>query len=351
MTIYIDKKFINMVSPQLEKFSWKKENLASCRCKICGDSQKNKTKTRGYFYQKKNSFFYKCHNCGVGMNLYNFLKEVSPSLCKEYSLERYRSGENGKSNYKKPKVEEVFKFKDAKPKFKKKDHLLDELTCLTELPNDHVAVQFANMRKIPKQYFKLLYYTDDFTTFGNRLDPDNTLYGKEERLVIPFFNSHGDVVGAQGRVLTMAGEVQARETLRYITLKSKKSIDSLWYGLWRINPKKRVYVVEGPIDSYFLDNSVAMVGASSYKSIPSHLRNSELVFVMDNEKHNKQVVRYNQELIKMGHKVCIWPENIQEKDLNDLAFRISTRKIQKMIDENVVEGLGAELKLNKWKRV
>ena len=289
MSSYIDKKFINMVSAQLEKFSWKKENLACCRCKMCGDSQKNKTKTRGYFYEKKNNFFYKCHNCGVGMNLYNFLKEVSPSLCKEYSLERYRNGENGKSNYKKPKVEEVFKFKDAKPKFKKKDKLLDSLMCLNNLPKDHTAVQFANMRKIPKQFFKLLYYTDDFTTFAGKLDKDTILFGKEERLVIPFFNSHGDVVGCQGR---------------------------------------------------------ALVGASSYKSIPTHLRNSELVFVMDNEPRNLQVCNYNEDIIEMGHhKVMIWPENIQEKDLNDLAFRISTRKIQKMIDDNTYTGLEAKLHL------
>ena len=340
-----------MISPQLEKFSWKKENLASCRCTICGDSQKNKSKVRGYFYQKKNDFFYKCHNCGIGMNLYNFLKEVSPSLCKEYSLERYRNGENGKANYKKPKVEEVFKFKDSKPKFKKKDTLLDELQCLNDLPSDHIAVKFANMRKIPKQHWKLLYYTDDFTSFGKKLDPDATLWGKEERLVIPFFNSHGTVVGAQGRVLTMSGEVQARETLRYITIKAKKSIDSLWYGLWRIDPKKTVYVVEGPIDSFFLDNTVAMVGASSYKSTPSHLRDSELVFIMDNEPRNSAVCNYNHELIKMGHKVCIWPENIEEKDLNDLAFSMSVRKIQKMIDANTVEGLSAELKFNEWKKV
>jgi len=351
MSTYIDKKFINIVSSQLERFSWKKDNLGSCRCPICGDSKKKKTKTRGYFYVKKNDFFYKCHNCGVGMNLHNFLKEVSPSLCKEYSLERYRNGENGKSNYRKPKVEEVFKFKDSKPKFKKKDGLLDELQCLADLPNDHTAVKFANMRKIPKQHFKLLYYTDDFTSFGKKLDTDATLWGKEERLVIPFFNSHGTVVGAQGRVLTMAGEAKARETLRYITIKAKKSIDSLWYGLWRVNPKKTVYVVEGPIDSYFLDNCVAMVGASSYKSIPARLMNSELVFVMDNEPRNLQVVKYNEELIKMGHKVCIWQENIKEKDLNDLALRISTRKIQKLINENTVEGLEAELKLNSWKKV
>ena len=347
MTVFIDKKFINMISPTLRNFKWKKEDLANCSCPLCGDSEKKKTKARGYFYEKSNKFLYKCHNCGAGMGLYNFLKKVSPSLCKEYSVESY--AERGTKQ--RPKEKEMFGIKSTKPKFKKKDKLLDELTCLTDLSSDHMAVRFANMRKIPKQFWKLLYYTDDFTSFGNKLDPENTLFGKEERLVIPFFNSHGNVVGSQGRVLTMAGEVKARETLRYITIKAKKSIDSLWYGLWRIDPKKRVYVVEGPIDSFFLENAIAMVGASSINNVPSVLQNSEITWILDNEKHNKQIVEYNKKLIDMGRDVFIWPDNIQEKDLNDLAFSISVKKIKKMIDENTFNGLEATIRLNQWKRV
>ena len=345
MSSFLDKKFINMVSPTLRNFKWKKDDLANCSCPVCGDSTKKKTKARGYFYQKSNSFFYKCHNCGVGMNIYNFLKSVAPSLCKEYSLEQYQDKKETFGE------KDLFIFKEEKLKFKKKDGLLDELHCLADLPNDHTAVKFANMRKIPKQHWKLLYYTDDFTSFGKILDTDATLWGKEERLVIPFFNSHGTVVGAQGRVLTMAGEAQARETLRYITIKAKKSIDSLWYGLWRVNPKKRVYVVEGPIDSYFLDNCVAMVGASSIENIPSVLKNSEITWILDNEKHNKQIVQYNKRLIGLGRDVCIWPDNIKEKDLNDLAFKMSTKKIKNIIDDNTFNGLEATLKLNQWKRI
>ena len=65
MTVYIDKKFINLMSGQLERFSWKKDNLANCRCPICGDSSKNKVKARGFFFEKKGEYFYKCHNCSV----------------------------------------------------------------------------------------------------------------------------------------------------------------------------------------------------------------------------------------------------------------------------------------------
>ena len=351
MSIYIDKTFINRISAQLRNFKWKKDTLANCSCPVCGDSSKHKTKARGYFYVKGNDFFYRCHNCNHGSNLYNFLKQVQPALCKEYSLESYRGGEGPRASEKKTKEKDMFNFVNTKPKFKKKDKLLEKLVCLDKLPSDHTAVKFANMRMIPKQHFKLLYYTDDFTTFAGLLDKDNTLFGKEERLVIPFFNSHGDVVACQGRALTMADEVNARTTVKYITIKHDKSIDRLWYGLWRTDPKKRVYVVEGPIDSLFLDNAVAMVGAGALKEIPLRFDNTEMTYILDNEPRNKQICAYVEKLIEMGRDVCIWPDNIKEKDINDMVYRMSTRKIQKMIDDNTFSGLQATLRFRDWRKI
>ena len=346
MSMFIDKKFINLISSTLSKFTWKKDDLANCRCPICGDSNKNKNKCRGYFFVKKGKYFYKCHNCGFGSNIYNFLKEVSPSLCKEYQLETYREKNNNKT-----KEEDLFKFKDLKPKFKKKDKLLDSLDVLSDLPDSHSAVQFANMRIIPKQFWKYLYFTSDFGSFMKELDPDCLSIGAEPRLVIPFFNSHGTVVGAQGRALNMKDETNARTTLKYITVKGDKSIDRLWYGMWRTDPKKRVYVVEGPIDSMFLQNGVAIVGAGALKNIPSRFENSEMTWIMDNEPRNRQVCAYIEKLIELGRDVCIWPDSVKEKDINDMAYNMSTRKIQKMIDENTFSGLEATLRFRDWRKV
>jgi len=351
MTTFIDKKFINRVSPTLRNFKWKKETLANCSCPICGDSTRNKSKARGFFYQKGNDFFYKCHNCGAGHNLYNFLNQVAPSLCKEYSLERFRGGETKKSNYKKPKEEELFPFKDSKPKFKKQDKVLEKLQCLTDLPKNHPAVEFADMRQIPRQHFTLLYFTDDFGKFVRNSLDSSVFIGRENRIVIPFFNSHGDVVAAQGRAINFKDEENARQTAKYITIKADKSIDRLWYGLWRANAKKRVYVVEGPIDSLFLNNAVAMVGAGALKEIPARFANTELTYILDNEPRNRQICAYNEKLIEMGKEVCIWPGSIKEKDINDMAYRLSTRKIQKIIDENTYSGLQATLKFNEWRKV
>jgi hypothetical protein len=349
MSIYIDKTFINRISAQLRNFKWKKDTLANCSCPICGDSSKTKTKARGYFYVKGNDFFYKCHNCNHGSNVYNFLKQVQPSLCKEYSLENYRGGE--KSPVPKKSKEDMFKFASKKPEFKKKDVVLNTIKCIKDLPKDHVAVKFANIRKIPKQHWGLLYYAEDFGSFAKELDPSVLAMGVEERLVIPFFNSHGHVVGCQGRSLNMKDEVNARETLKYITVKYDKGIDRLWYGLWRVNPDKRVYVVEGPIDSLFLSNATAMVGAGALKEIPSRFKDSEMTYILDNEPRNRQICAYIEKLIELGREVCIWPDNIVEKDINDMAYQMSTRKIQKMIDDNTFSGLEATLRFRDWRKI
>ena len=350
MALHIDKKFINMVSGSLDKFAWKKEDLANCRCPICGDSSKNKNKARGYFFVKSSSYFYKCHNCGYGCNIYNFLKEVSPSLCKEYSMENFKEKDNRQKREER-ETDMFNKFVNKKPAFKKKDKLLDGLERLCDLPDDHVAVKFANMRVIPKQHWKLLYYTEDFGSFMKELDSDCLPVGKEERLVIPFFNSHGTVVACQGRSLNMKEEAEARTTAKYITVKADKSIDRLWDGLWRADANKRVYAVEGPIDSLFLTNSVAMVGAGALKEIPLRFENTPMTFVLDNEPRNRQICAYIEKLIEMGREVCIWPDNIYEKDINDMAYRLSTRKIQRIIDENTYSGLKATLRFRDWRKV
>ena len=354
MSLLNDKTFINRISSTLRNFKWKKENLAQCSCPICGDSKKDVRKARGYFYVRHGSFWYKCHNCGYWSNVYKFLTKTSPDLCKEYCLESFKDNGklvNNKEEKKEVSGEDMIGLFNKKPKVRDGYKVLDDIKCLTELPSSHVAVQFANMRSIPKEHWNLLYYTDDFGSFSKRLDPTTNYREKEGRLVIPFFNKQGDVVAAQGRSLTMSDEVNARNTIKYLTVKADSSVDRLFYGLWRCNPEKRVYIVEGPIDSLFIKNAVAMVGASSINKLPEKLRGMDVVFILDNEPRNSQIVKFNEELIKQGRQVCIWPDSIKEKDINDMSYRISTRKIQKIIDENTFCGLEATARLKEWKKV
>ena len=88
--IFVDHKYIGLVSARLEKFAKRKENLYTFRCPYCGDSKRNKNRTRGYFYQRKSDYNFKCHNCGVSKSFTYFLKDIDQSLYDQYILERYK---------------------------------------------------------------------------------------------------------------------------------------------------------------------------------------------------------------------------------------------------------------------
>jgi hypothetical protein len=337
MSTYIDKKFINIISSKLEKFAWKKETLANCRCPICGDSQKHKNKARGFFFQKGNDFFFKCHNCSFSSNLYNFLEQVAPALCKEYAIERWKNGENGKSNYKKPKIE------FEKPKFKKTE--LEHCIPLSDLDINHPCKRYVLSRKIPHEALNLLYYTDNFAAVANAIDPEKDGLVKESRLVIPIYDEDGTLVGAQGRYIGVS-----KKAIRYITIK-KQNTSRLWYGLNRVRDEP-VYVLEGPIDSLFLPNGVATLGIDSSMTLPEKIKDKNVVFVIDNQPRNRDVVGTLQDLIKKKFNVVLWPTNIKEKDVNDMILAGKTsQQIVDIINQNTYNGLQAQLKLNEWKKI
>ena len=320
-----------MVSSSLDKFAWKKDNLANCRCPICGDSQKNKNRARGYFYQKGNNLFYRCHNCGISTTLYKFLEEVSPALCREYALERWKGGENGHSNYTKPK------FKFEQPSF---DGKRIDLPSMVELSDDHECKEYVVSRKIPMDFISDLFYAENFAEFVHGYIPDKQV-GQEPRLIIPLRDADKKLVGFQGRAIYPS-------EVKYITIKFDENQEYLSYGMDRVDLNSTVYVTEGPIDSMFLPNAVAILGMN-HELDPSV---KDPVFVLDNEPRNREVIKQYEKLIKNNYRVCIWPDNITQKDVNDMVRSgMSRREVLETINKNIYSGLSAELRLSVWKKV
>jgi len=331
MSIITDKKFLSMVSSSLEKFAWKKDNLANCRCPLCGDSQKNKNRARGYFYQKGNNIFYRCHNCGVSTTFYKFLEQVSPALCREYALERWKKGENGHSNYAKPE------FKFEQPAF---DGKRIDLPSVVELADDHECKEYVVSRKIPMDFHSDLFYAENFAEFVHRYIPDKPV-GQEPRLIIPLRNSEKKLIGFQGRAIYPS-------EVKYITIKFDENQEYLSYGMDRVDFNSTVYVTEGPIDSMFLPNAVAILGMN-HELDPSV---KKPVFVLDNEPRNREVIKQYDKLIKNDYRVCIWPDNITQKDVNDMVRSgMSRGEVLETINKNIYSGLSAELRLSVWKKV
>ena len=327
---YIDVKYINLVSTTLEKFKQNHTNLWNFRCPICGDSQKHQNKRRGFIYEKKNQYFYRCHNCDYGTSFSKFLEKVNPSLHKEYLTERYKEKQYETTATIIPK----FNFT---PKF---NHVLQGLSTIASLFDTHPAKTYLRTRKIPEKYFNKLYYCTNFKEWTNKVIPNKFRSIKQDtpRLVIPFFDSFNNVIGYQGR------SFDPKDQCKYITIKFG-GVDNLIFGQERINTNEKQYCVEGPLDSLFLPNCLAIAGLN-FKGLK--LNN---IIVLDNEKRNKQIKEVLAKLIMDGYSVCIWPDNIKEKDINEMIMSDMTpEEILNVVDDNTYSGLQAKFQLSRWSK-
>lgn len=331
---FIDEKYVLLVSSRLEKFSKKKPGLFNFRCKYCGDSEKNKSKARGYLYQIKTDYNYKCHNCGVSRSFSNFLKDIDPILYDQYVIERYKNGTTGKkTNTKTPK------FDIKKPTFKKKKF---DIPKIEDLNNEHPARKYLENRKIPKKYFSNLYFCENFKEWTNtQKNIFKDIKYDEPRIIIPLIKD-GEIIGYQGRSLNKSSKV------KYITIILDENQPKL-YGWDNVNWDKSVYIVEGPFDSMFLDNSIAMVGADMDYMFFKNKPDVEFVFVYDNEKRNKEMVARVEKTIDMKFPIVIWPNDLKYKDINDMI--LAGIDVNQIIKENTFMGLEAKAKLIGWKRV
>jgi len=250
-------------------------------------------------------------------------------------MERYKSGITGRnSNTANP----VFDFEE--PVFKKTQQF--DLPTIAELNTEHPAKGYLNNRKIPEKFLKKLYYCENFKQWTNEqkytfesIDQD------EPRIIIPLIN-HGEIFGFQGRSL------KKNSKIKYITIILNEHHPKV-YGLDSVDWDKTVYITEGPIDSMFIDNAIAMVGADIDKMFLLHHFDVDFVMVYDNEKRNKQIVERMEKAINLKLPIVIWPSNLHEKDINDMV--LAGLDVNAMLKSNTYSGLEAKAKLIGWKRV
>ena len=328
---YIDSKYLNIIGPQLLQFKKKGDFLWNFRCPYCGDSQKSRTKARGFVYSKKNDLFYKCHNCGVGTTLGKLIEHIDSKIHKDYIMERYRSGV--KTNNPEPE------FKFNAPIFRTKG-VLKNLKSISDLSTDHPARKIIEKRLIPSEFFSDLYLCESFYKFTNTLVPNKfpSLDGDHPRLLIPFRNERGEIFAYQGRAF-------GKEQPKYITIRLDDDTTKI-FGLDRIDDTKQVYAVEGPIDSLFLDNCIAVGGADLAK-----LEN-DVVIIFDNEPRNKEICKQMDSCIGFDKKIVIWPDSMKHKDINDMIMAGYTKEqIQEIINDNIFSGAAAKLRFSEWKKI
>ena len=165
---------------------------------------------------------------------------------------------------------------------------------------------------------------------------ENTTFG-EERIVIPLVRDD-KLIGVQGRALST-------NPVKYLTIMLEEDAPKI-YGLDRIDKSTRVYITEGPFDSTFLCNAVAMCGADL---VQRDWGISNCCWIFDNEPRNSEILRRIRDTIDRGEDVVIWPSNIREKDINDMV--LAGHHVQDLVESNTYSGLQAKLKFNNWKKI
>lgn len=335
---YIDLKYIRLISSRLEKFSEKTSGkLFNFRCPYCGDSKKNKNRTRGFLYLNGVNFMFKCHNCGYGRNLSNFILDMDPILHEEFVMEKFKEKNEStpKPKYRK-KLDESY---ESKPiVFGKADPYLAKLIPVNELNSSHSAIEYLASRNIPEEFFSDFFYTGNFAeTFG-------TIDGikNDPRVVCQLRNEHNKVIGYQGRSILKACPI------RYVNVMLSEEYSKL-YGLHRIDTSKTVLLTEGIFDSLFLSNSIAMCGSDVSIDCLSEHNIEKRVFILDNEPRKPEIIKKYEKLIDANESVVLWPSDIKEKDINDMI--LASLDPAKIISENTFSGLEAKLKFSDWKKI
>jgi transcription elongation factor Elf1 len=334
MTDYVDMRYVNLLAGRLPRFSIKHRNplKVNFRCPVCGDSKTSQKKARGWITEntKTRTLFYSCFNCGVSHSFQNFLKSQDPTLYKDYVTEKFMNKER--------KADEPSIPNPEKPVFDKNP--LKSIKKISQLKHDHPVKAYIESRQIPSDQHYRIYYAPKFKTWINSIIPDKfPPFTKDEpRLILPFFDETGKCFGVSARGFDPNG-------LRYITIMFQE-VPKI-FGMETVNFDKPYFVVEGAIDSLFLNNAVAMAGADGNVYGLKNIENA--TFVFDAEPRNLEITKRMEKLLRKGYKVCIWPHNVPGKDINEMWLK-GKRDIEKTIKENTFSGLEGQLRLTAWRK-
>lgn len=278
------------------------------------------------------------------MSIGKLIQYLNPGIYKQYILERYSTGEGGKTSFNQPVIS------IPSPRFDKmkKKTSFEHAELCSDLPENHFCIEYLVGRKIPKKYWNKLLFTSNYKNFIDSLIPEHDKnLAEDARLVILFYDDFDELIAVSGRALETN-----EKTLRYITMRVKNEDKKLLYGMDEVDLKETVKIVEGPIDSMFLKNCIASGDSNLINAAKELPLDTDRILIFDNEPRNREIINLMQVAINKGHKVLIWPDTIQEKDINAMVMSgLSKSKIEEIISSNVVSGIQAQTKFVYWKKV
>ena len=340
MIDFVDIQYAQHLSGRLDRFRIRHTNpyKINFRCPLCGDSQKNRSKARGWLLERDNNLFFYCHNCGESHNFGNFLKQIDPMAYNNYVADKFVGNANTTP---KAAVSTLESTKFEQPKFATGSPL-KKLKKISQLNHDHSVKKYIDKRSIPSKHHYRMYYAPQFMSWINTIVPNKfeNIKKDEGRLVIPFFNSDGKMFGVSAR------SMDPNAYLRYITIMFDE-VPKI-FGLDKVVFNEKYYVVEGALDSMFLSNAVAMAGADGGTAALRCVENA--VFVFDAEPRNREIHKRMEKIINAGHSIVIWPHDIPGKDINEMVLSGKISCVESLMRTITYKGLDAKMKFQQWRR-
>lgn len=329
--LYVEQRFVQLLAPRLHQFKQKSSNLWNFKCPYC-EADSTHRKARGYIYEREGRLLYWCHVCSVSKSLTRFIRDVDPALHIELVREKLLETTRG----------EPIALPRAEVPTRVAARQWDGLVPLRALPLSHTARAWARSRKLSDEA-QDLFYADDFFAWARAIEPEkHKRVPAEPRVVIPFRGADGQPVGFQGRAL---GDSPAK----YVTIVTRPD-EPFLFNLDRVRRDDVVIALEGPIDAMFLDNAVASGGGDVTRELArSGLDQSLVVVAYDNERRSPATIKKMRQAIERGYSVCVWPESVRHKDVNDMVVAgMSPTLIRQIVLQSSCRGGAALARLASW---
>ena len=341
MIVIPEQYVVNVLYENIYKISYNKYNKSynGC-CPICKEGNSWGKKKRFYYIPDKELAY--CHNCGYSKKALTFITEVTNKSLheiinevKEFDIEILP-------------IEEPKEVKKVIDKSLPEDCInLSDISQIEYYKDNAVvktALQLIRDRKLDKGINKPKTFYISLKDVVHK-----------NRLILPFYDENDDIIFYQSRGLT---KKDLFERPKYL---SKVGAERSLYGMQNINSNlDNVFIFEGPIDSYFVENGLATCGitersdkmfTSLQKEQINKLNLYEKIYVLDNQYCDKAALNKSIILVDNNEKVFIWPKELKRfKDFNDICVAGNKDKIRpEFILKNTHSGLKAKLLLTEIK--
>jgi len=277
------------------------------RCVKCGDSKKDRKKTRMFLLTKKDPAVVYCHNCGLSTTAIKFIKNYFPTAYNSIISQIYESY-NNKAVLEEPEKATFTDSLNSSDQFKEiVDFLKQECTSLGNGllgPDEQRSIRYLQKRMIPEGQIRKMYYC------GSSAKREKF----KNYIIIPYYNEFGIPYYFQGRYFG------SEERSRFITSDFECCPDKAMLNEKTVDPSKTVFIMEGTLDSMNVENSICIAGCGINEDIIDYISEKfcDTIWLNDNDPAGKELT---ERLCKQNMTCFIWPKELKVKDINDLAIK------------------------------